>query len=60
MAAPDLVLTGSNDVLTIRMSATSEETMVTVEAVNKVGWEGELVVPDAIEMEVLYLPITAR
>jgi len=64
VAAPDLVLTEDADVLTIRMNVADGEATVTVEAVNKVGWDGELIVPEGSEVEeeanLLYLPITTR
>ncbi len=46
------------------MNVTDAEATVRVEAVNKVGWDGELIVPDATEVEeetnVLYLPMMTR
>lgn len=64
VATPNLVLTEDSDVLTIRMNTKEAEATVTVEAVNKVGWEGELIVPGTTPVEdeanILYLPITTR
>ncbi|MGB0383616.1 MAG: clostripain-related cysteine peptidase [Ardenticatenaceae bacterium] len=64
VAAPEETVSEDADMLTIRMNVTDGEATVTVEAVNKVAWDGELIVPDAIEPEpepnLLYLPIITR
>ena len=66
VAAPATALTKDADVLTIHMNVTDAEATVRVEAVNKVGWDGELIVPDATEVEgetneyFLHLPMMTR
>ena len=66
VAAPATALTEDADVLTIHMNVTDAEATVRVEAVNKVGWDGELIVPDATEVEeetndyFLHLPMIIR
>ena len=60
VTAPANTLREDTDVLTIHMNVSETPTTVTVEAVNKVGWDGELVLPEGTQVDLLYLPIMKR